>query len=84
MLLLLPNSLHSRLHFCSAFFGSVSMRWSSSLTIISLIMAKQALSTPRVLVYTATAGYRHDSIPTAIQVLGDQASSYNVSFVFSE
>ncbi|ORY33428.1 trehalose utilization-domain-containing protein [Naematelia encephala] len=39
---------------------------------------------PRVLVYTATKGYRHDSIPTAIQVLGQQASSYNVSFDFTE
>ncbi|WVR00278.1 hypothetical protein IAU59_007421 [Kwoniella sp. CBS 9459] len=44
----------------------------------------QAQSTPRVLVYTATAGYRHDSIPTAIQVLGDNASKYGVEFVFSE
>ncbi|RSH78231.1 uncharacterized protein EHS24_002695 [Apiotrichum porosum] len=40
--------------------------------------------TPKVLVYTATAGYRHDSIPTAIQVLGDHASDYGVDFVFSE
>nr|XP_031860442.1 uncharacterized protein CI109_004052 [Kwoniella shandongensis]KAA5527514.1 hypothetical protein CI109_004052 [Kwoniella shandongensis] len=45
-------------------------------------MAQQ--STPRVLVYTATAGYRHDSIPTAIQVLGGVAGQYGVEFVFSE
>ncbi|CAD6578414.1 MAG: hypothetical protein TREMPRED_002172 [Tremellales sp. Tagirdzhanova-0007] len=51
---------------------------------LALAISTRALSTPRVLVYTATAGYRHDSIPTAIQVLGEQASSYNVSFVFSE
>ncbi|WVF73101.1 hypothetical protein IAT40_007920 [Kwoniella sp. CBS 6097] len=44
----------------------------------------QAQSTPKMLVYTATAGYRHDSIPTAIQVLGDNASKYGVEFTFSE
>lgn len=43
-------------------------------------------STPRVLVYSATApdGYRHDSIPTAIEVLGQNADKYGVQFVFSE
>ncbi|EAL19145.1 hypothetical protein CNBH2440 [Cryptococcus deneoformans B-3501A] len=43
-------------------------------------------STPRVLVYSATApdGYRHDSIPTAINVLGQNADKYGVQFVFSE
>ena len=39
---------------------------------------------PRVLVYTATEGYRHDSIPTAIEVLGQQGPSYNISFNFTE
>lgn len=43
-------------------------------------------STPRVLVYTATApdGYRHDSIPTAIDVIGQNADKYGIQFVFSE
>ncbi|OCF61285.1 glycosyl-hydrolase [Kwoniella mangroviensis CBS 10435] len=44
----------------------------------------QAQSTPKVLVYTATAGYRHDSIPTAIEVLDDNAQKYGVEFTFSE
>ncbi|WRT70238.1 uncharacterized protein IL334_007233 [Kwoniella shivajii] len=44
----------------------------------------QAQTTPKVLVYTATAGYRHDSIPTAIQILGDNAGKYGVEFTFSE
>jgi hypothetical protein len=39
---------------------------------------------PRVLVYTATEGYRHDSIPTAIEVLGQQGPNYNISFDFTE
>ncbi|EIW72078.1 hypothetical protein TREMEDRAFT_36411 [Tremella mesenterica DSM 1558] len=37
-----------------------------------------------MLVFTATAGYRHDSIDTAKQVLGEQGGNYNVSFSFSE
>ena len=60
------------------------MRAGPSAIALTSTIAALALATPRVLVYTATAGYRHDSIPTAIQVLGDHASAYNVSFVFSE
>jgi hypothetical protein len=52
--------------------------------LIIIAMASQAIAIPKVLVYTATAGYRHDSIPTAIEVLGQQQASWNVSFVFSE
>lgn len=60
-----------------------------TITLLSYIITLLAMSTPaqsipKVLVYTATAGYRHDSIPTAIQVLGDQQASYNVSFTFTE
>ena len=54
------------------------------LLYLSIIMSTSAQSTPRVLVYTATKGYRHESIGTAIQVLGEQASKWNVSFEFSE
>jgi hypothetical protein len=43
-----------------------------------------AQAAPRVLVYTATDGYRHDSIPTAIEVLGQQGPNFNVSFDFTE
>lgn len=39
---------------------------------------------PSVLVFTKTAGYRHDSIPTAKQVLGDNAGQNNINFTFSE
>ncbi|WVQ72662.1 hypothetical protein IAR50_002221 [Cryptococcus sp. DSM 104548] len=52
------------------------------LSALPSIYAQQ--SVPRVLVYTATAGYRHDSIPTAIEVLGENADKYGVQFVFSE
>ena len=39
---------------------------------------------PRVLVYTRTVGFRHEHIPLAIQVLGEQQAKYNVTFVFTE
>ncbi|WWC91699.1 uncharacterized protein L201_006645 [Kwoniella dendrophila CBS 6074] len=51
---------------------------------IAVMSQVQAQSTPKVLVYTATAGYRHDSIPTAIEVLGQNAQKYGVEFQFSE
>lgn len=54
------------------------------LGLVLLTVVTMAEAVPRVLVYTATAGYRHDSIPTAIQVLGGLANKWNVSFAFSE
>ncbi|KAJ7499720.1 class I glutamine amidotransferase-like protein [Mycena latifolia] len=39
-----------------------------------------SLTPARVLVYTATKGFRHDSIPTAVEALNKQASSINVVF----
>lgn len=57
---------------------------SLQLGLVLLMTATMAQAVPRVLVYTATAGYRHDSIPTAIEVLGGLAGKWNVSFAFSE
>ncbi|KAK4685856.1 uncharacterized protein P7C73_g4279, partial [Tremellales sp. Uapishka_1] len=42
------------------------------------------MSLPRVLVFSKTVDFRHDSIPTAIQVFQQQASNYNITFDFSE
>ena len=54
-------------------------------TFLSLSMSSMsALAVPRVLVFTATKDFRHDSIPTAIQVLGEQGEKWNVTFVFTE
>jgi hypothetical protein len=55
-----------------------------SLFTLGIVLATMAQAAPRVLVYTATQGYRHDSIPTAIEVLGQQGPTYNVSFDFTE
>lgn len=61
------------------------------LSLLSCIMADpQAVSVagkggmPRVLVYTRTLGYRHDSIPTAIDMLKTQSGTYGVNFEFTE
>lgn len=35
---------------------------------------------PRVLIYSATAAFRHDSIPTAIAALKANSASINVTF----
>lgn len=37
-------------------------------------------SPARGLIYSATADFRHDSIPTAIQALKTQGASYNITF----
>lgn len=38
----------------------------------------------RILAYSATAGYRHDSIEPSIEALKAKASSINVQFDFTE
>lgn len=38
----------------------------------------------RILAYSATAGYRHDSIEPSIEALKAKASSINVEFDFTE
>ena len=43
-------------------------------------VAAQQQSTAHILLYTATADFRHDSIPTAIQVLHNQSTSNGGSF----
>ena len=45
------------------------MRVLSPLLLALAVLAVQAIARPRILVYTKTAGYRHDSIPTAIQTI---------------
>lgn len=42
------------------------------------------MPTPKVLVFTATAGYRHESIPDAIKALEAASSSAGVGFDFTE
>ncbi|CDZ96743.1 hypothetical protein [Phaffia rhodozyma] len=48
------------------------------------ILMSTVLAIPQVLVYTRTAGFRHDSIPTAIQSLGSLGPNNSISFTFTE
>jgi Trehalose utilisation len=45
-----------------------------------LVPAQKLPGTALVLIYSATQGYRHDSIPTAIQSLKNKSPSYNIIF----
>ena len=52
---------------------------------ISLTLAQStAISAANLLVYSATGGYRHDSIPIAIEALESRSASYNIRFEFTE
>ena len=51
-------------------------------TLAYLVSSAYAL--PSLLVFSATTGFRHESIPTAIEVLRSAASAQNVSFEFTE
>ncbi|SNX83306.1 uncharacterized protein MEPE_02013 [Melanopsichium pennsylvanicum] len=58
------------------------MRILPILLVALATLTTQAIARPRILVYTKTAGYRHDSIPTAIRTitsLGDGSLSVNAS-----
>lgn len=51
------------------------------LGLASLTATQQNLATTaHVLIYSATAEFRHDSIPTAIQAMVSEGPSYNIHF----
>lgn len=58
----------------------------ATLTIIMSTLAQtvQRQRSPKVLVFTKTVGFRHDSIPTAIEVLKSRAGDAGVEFSFTE
>ncbi|MFC4728555.1 ThuA domain-containing protein [Coralloluteibacterium thermophilus] len=49
-----------------------------------LLGAAQALAHPRVLVFTRTEGFRHDSIPAAVEALRRLAAEEGLGFAHSE
>ncbi|KAF7799653.1 hypothetical protein EIP86_010893 [Pleurotus ostreatoroseus] len=61
---------------------SLTLSLSFILSSMSSVSAQQnILSSPaRGLIYSATADFRHDSIPTAIQALKTQGTTYNITF----
>lgn len=48
--------------------------------MVDTTSAQSKFPASRALIYSATADFRHDSIPTAVQSLKTQGPSYNVSF----
>ena len=54
------------------------------LMVSSTVVRSAVLSTANVLIYSATRGYRHDSIPTAIKSLQSRSASYNIAFEDTE
>lgn len=55
-----------------------------ALGLASILYVGAQRSAPRVLIYSATAAYRHDSIPTAIRVLKENGASINTTFDATE
>lgn len=51
---------------------------------LSPFLGASAMNVSNVLVYSATAGFRHDSIPTAVDSLSKLGSSYGINFVNTE
>ncbi|EIN09780.1 class I glutamine amidotransferase-like protein [Punctularia strigosozonata HHB-11173 SS5] len=56
----------------------------SSLVVAFLCLATLVSANPRVLIYSATADFRHDSIPTAVQALQNTSESTNTLFDHTE
>ena len=54
------------------------------LMISSTAVRSVVLSTANVLIYSATRGYRHGSIPIAIQALHSRSAGHNVAFEATE
>ncbi|KAJ3744095.1 trehalose utilization-domain-containing protein [Lentinula detonsa] len=54
------------------------------LLLLSTLVASSLATTARVLIYSATADFRHDSIPTAIQALQSKQSSFGIQFENTE
>jgi len=71
----------------SKFFrGPRSNLWSLAfcLMILSTVVQSAVLGTANVLIYSTTMGYRHDSIPTAIEALRSRSAGYNITFEDTE
>lgn len=57
----------------------------SLLTLPLAFLANGAFAaTPNVLIFTATTGFRHDSIPVAVEALQQQAERANVNWTHTE
>lgn len=66
----------------SAFLSSAAMLAGSASALE--VTKVNTWGVPQVLVYSYTAGFRHDSIPTAIDMFKQRAGDYGVEFTFTE
>ncbi|KAH8090552.1 trehalose utilization-domain-containing protein [Filobasidium floriforme] len=55
-----------------------------TITVLLSIATSIVMAQPRVLVFTATTGYRHDSIPDSISALQARSGTDGVDFEFTE
>jgi hypothetical protein len=53
-------------------------------TSLLCLISAVAAAGPRMLIYSATADFRHDSIPTAVQALQNASATINVEFDHTE
>ena len=74
----LPHSKYS--------YGPRSSMWFLAfyLMISSTVARSAVLSTANVLIYSATRGLRHGSIPTAIDAIRSRSTGYNIAFEYTE
>lgn len=56
----------------------------TSILGLSLIPHVLGLNVANVLIYSYTAGYRHDSIPTAVEEMTARGPDYGINFVNTE
>lgn len=66
--------------------GPLSIIWSLALCLPLPPTLGQPISlgAANVLIYTATKGFRHDSIPTAVEALKSRSAGYNITFENTE
>lgn len=59
-------------------------RKAALLGVVTLLPTVLARNVYNVLIYSYTAGFRHDSIPTAIQAMVQRGQDYGINFVSTE
>ncbi|KAI0648914.1 trehalose utilization-domain-containing protein [Trametes meyenii] len=66
--------------------GALSIAFSAAVVLIVALMAEASAqsSVARILIYSATRDFRHDSIPTAVDALVAQGPAANISFDHTE
>ncbi|KAG8831514.1 hypothetical protein FRC18_006405 [Serendipita sp. 400] len=64
-------------------FSSISLP-AFATALLTVVHSSAALNISNVLIYSYTAGFRHDSIPTAVASMTEKGPSYGINFVNTE